>query len=373
MWLKRCFQIISFGFAVSLFVIACKGEKEIPLSNEPYKMRIPYYFGDYLMPVDNPLTEGGVALGRMLFYEKKLSVDNSISCGSCHQQSKAFTDGRAFSQGFEGRQTDVGAMSIANLLWEVRLTWTGKAEQLEKQAIMPMEHPNEMNQAIAKAVSKLQSDSRYPVLFARAFGTDKISSDLITKALAQFQRTLISQDSPYDKFLRGEYNPTDAEMRGMRLFFNHPDPIAGIRGANCGDCHLPVRLAGNNLGFSGFHNNGLDTDDNLKEGLMAVTGNPKDKGKFKAPTLRNIMKTAPYMHDGRFKTIEEVLEHYDKHVKRSATLDQLIVAASNEPRFNPGDPIKLGLTKEEKADILTFLKMLTDEKFLTNPDYSDPF
>ncbi len=371
---KQSIQLIGVGLAMTLFVVACQDKTTGPEEpNKPFLLKAPYYFGDYTLPPDNPLTEGGVALGRMLFYEKKLSVDNTIACGSCHLQSKAFTDGKPFSEGVASKRTDVSAMSIVNLLWESQLTWTAKEQTLEKQAIIPMQHPNEMNQSIAEAVRKLQSDSRYPPLFKRAFGTDKITGGLITNALAQFQRTVISKDSKYDQFLRGEYTPTDSEMRGLRLFFSHPDPIAGTRGANCGDCHLPVRLGGNTLGLSGFHNNGIDTDEKLRDGLMSTTANPKDKGKFKAPSLRNIALTAPYMHDGRFKTLEEVINHYNSGIKRSATLDPLIVAASNDPRFNPTDPIKLGLTDSEKKDLLAFLDMLTDEAFLKNPDYSDPF
>ncbi len=157
----------------------------------------------------------------------------------------------------------------------------------------------------------------------------------------------------------------------MELFFTHPEPAISLRGGNCGDCHTNFLTSGARDGLNGFHNNGLDTDANLAEGLFAVTGNEADRGKFKAPTLRNIALTAPYMHDGRFATLEQVVDHYNELIQDSQTLDVLIEEASNEE--NPGTPPRLFLTQEEKEAILAFLRMLTDETFINNPDFSNPF
>ncbi len=172
--------------------------------------------------------------------------------------------------------------------------------------------------------------------------------------------------------MRGEYQPTDTELRGIQLFFTHPDAEQGIRGGNCGDCHLGSLTSGSTLGFEGLHNNGLDNDQNLKEGLFAVTQNRFDRGKFRTPSLRNIALTAPYMHDGRLQTLREVIEHYDNGIKKSQTLSSLITAASNNFITDPNGEIRLALTEQEKKDIIAFLEMLTDTEFITNPAFSEP-
>ncbi len=339
----------------------------------PYPLNTPYYFGRTAeIPADNPTTVEGVELGRMLFYEKRLSGDNTQSCASCHKQSKAFADGRQFSVGIAGLEGTKNAMSLANLLWSSRFFWDGRSDSLEAQALIPIEDPIEMHETLENAVAKLQAAPEYPPRFFAAFGTDSVSAEHIGKALAQFQRTLISANSRYDQYLRGEYTPTPLELQGMTLFQTHPVAETGLRGGNCGDCHLGPLTSGELRDFQGFHNNGLDPDAYLKPGLEAVTGNPFDRGKFKAPTLRNIALTAPYMHDGRFNTLEEVLEHYNEHVQFSQTLDPLIIEASNEIVVE-GEPIKLHLTDREKEAILAFLHMLTDSSFIENEAFSNPF
>lgn len=362
---------------VCLIVYACSSsnsiEPEVPFAPTPYNLNTPFYFGEnFQIPEDNPTTEEGVGLGRMLFYETRLSGDNTQSCASCHIQSKAFTDGNQFSEGIDGLKGTKNAMSLTNLLWQKRFFWDGRSTSLEEQSLIPIEDPIEMHETLENAVAKLQADTEYPVKFRLAFGSDSITADNIGKALAQFERTLISDDSRYDQYLRGEYQPTEQELLGISMFQTHPIPEIGLRGGNCGDCHVGAMLSGELTGFQGFHNNGLDSDADLKPGLQSVTGNEFDKGKFKAPSLRNIALTAPYMHDGRFNTLEEVLEHYDEHIQRSATLDPLIIEASNEIVVS-GEPIKLHLTDTEKEAILSFLHMLTDSTFIQNEKFSNPF
>ena len=367
---------------ISLLLTACSTrEREVTPTSEiwnvgspqPYNLNIPEKFSKNIsIPADNPLSIQGVELGRMLFYEKKLSGNNTLSCASCHKQEKAFSDERRFSVGIQRIAGTKNSMSLANLLWSNRFFWDGRAASLEEQALAPIQDPIELHQSLDAAVKKLQETSIYPPKFKLVFGSEKITAENIAKAIAQFERTLISANSKYDKYLNGTYTPTDLELQGIQLFFTHPIPQANLRGGNCGDCHLPITTAGDRNRFNGFHNNGLDIDQNLNIGLQVVTKNIADRGKFKAPTLRNIALTAPYMHDGRFSRLEEVIDHYDQHVQVSETLDPLIREASNEPFTSPSEP-KLYLTAREKQAILAFLQMLTDEEFTKNPSFKNPF
>lgn len=351
------------------------GSDEAPIVEgpRPLALEAPDFFpSEQSMPVDNPLTEEGVRLGRMLFYEKKLSLDGKISCASCHQQEKGFSDGLRVSPGVNGAQGKMNAMALANLHWQTRFFWNGRAVTLEEQAILPIQDPLEMNLPIDEAISRLESDLDYPRLFSEAFGNEEITAERIGKALAQFERTLISANSKFDRWIRNEVELSAEEQLGLELFFTHPEPSIQLRGGNCGDCHLGFLTSGDPNGFSGFHNNGLDTDQDLKAGLQEVTGNAFDKGKFKAPGLRNVALTAPYMHDGRFNTLDEVLDHYNDHIQNSETLDILILEASNDIPF-PNEPIKLKLSEKEKKAIIAFLHTLTDEAFLSNSKFSNPF
>lgn len=364
---------IYFLFIIVLISFSCTEEPiEITPVEEEFELNPPMYFGEFKqrIPADNPITKKGFELGRQLFYEKKLSGDNTISCGTCHQQSKSFTDGLAVSKGIDGITGEVSSMSLVNMLWMEKFTWNGIMPSLEVQSIEPIVNPIEMHSSFEEAITKLENDG-YAPLFEEVFGSPDINEDRIAKALAQFQMNLISGNSKYDQYLRGEYQASSQEINGMQLFFTHPVP-GQLRGANCGDCHLGPLTSGAIDGFSGFHNNGLDSNENLDAGLMEVTGKPEDKGRFKTPSLRNIALTAPYMHDGRFESLEEVLDHYNEDIRRSETLDILIKEGSNEP-IDPNEPIKLFLTDQEKEDLIAFLHMLTDEEFVTNPRFSDPF
>ncbi len=356
-----------------LLIFSCKDSGDYVETGTPLDdFSAPFYFGLFELPADNPLTQEGVELGRMLFYETSLSKDSTISCATCHQQSRAFTDGRKLAIGIRGQELDKNSMSLVNMLWSTsHKFWDGRAANLEDQALVPIQDIKEMDLKMSEVLRRLNSNPEYKIKFKSAFNTNEIKEKHVAKALAQFQRTLISQDSKYDKFLKGELQLSEQEQLGLQSFFTHPDPSVGLRGSNCGDCHRNFLTDGFKDGLDGFANNGLEDDEHLENGLFDVTKNPLDKGKFKIPSLRNIALTAPYMHDGRFITLEEVLDHYNDHIRVSSTLDILIREASNEYR-KPGDPISLKLTQEDKNDIIVFLNTLTDSTFITNEKYADP-
>jgi cytochrome c peroxidase len=327
----------------------------------PYNLLYPSYLGDPLIPSDNPTTVEGVLLGRKLFYEVKLSGDNTMSCGSCHKQQNAFADTSAFSKGVTGMNTARNSPGLSNVAWQTALFWDGRAKSLEDQVPGPIQNPVEMHQDLSIAVSELQATTDYPPLFKAAFGSATITALGIQKAIAQFERTFISSNSKFDKFIAGNSSAfTAQEHSGYILFSTHPLPSANIRGGNCGDCH------GGYLQKNRFYeNNGLDSifADN---GYGIFTGNNFDDGKFKVPSLRNIALTAPYMHDGRFKTLEEVLANYNQHVRQSATISPLM-NVTNDPFGST-----LGLTQQEIDDIIVFLHTLTDTTFTKDPKFSKP-
>lgn len=339
-------------------------DEEPSVITTPYSLVLPSRFPQNpVIPADNLLTQEGVELGRYLFYEPQLSRNNSLSCGSCHQQSKAFTDGRARALGVDGQLHARGAMSLANVLWETSLNWDGAVPTLEAQGRIPIENPVELHQSLTVGVQKLQQTDRYPPLFQRAFGSKIITEENVLKALAQFERTLISADSRFDRYSNGDRTAlTRDEQLGLALFNNHP--VAGtIAGANCFHCHsIPT------FTVRDFFNNGLDlTFADLGRG--DVTGSSFDNGKFRPPSLRNIALTAPYMHDGRFQTLEEVVDHYSDHIQRaSPNLDPNMLDAQNSP-FND----QLALNAAQKQQLIAFLRSLTDSTFIQDPRFSDPF
>jgi len=331
----------------------------------------PFVFGRFNVPADNPLTEEAVELGRRLFYDPRLSANGKVSCSTCHIQRLAFTDGRTTSVGVSGRPLESNSMTLANLMWgPQRFFWNGRVATLEEQALVPLQDADEMAQDLEKLVAELGADASYKELFETAYG--EIRSAAIARALASFQRTLISANSRYDQFLRGEITLDAQEELGRKLFMAHPDVKVSLRGANCIDCHSQFLTSGSSARYDGFSNNGLDDEAHLQPGLQTLTGKPAHRGMFKVPSLRNIALTAPYMHDGRFKTLEEVLDHYDSGVKNSSTLSPLIVEADNPAAVAKGK-ISLHLTAGEKAAIIAFLHTLTDQDFVTAERFSDPF
>ncbi len=314
------------------------------------------------IPEDNPLTKEGVKLGQMLFYETAMSRNNTIACGSCHLQENAFSDPRTFSLGVDDLPGKRHAMSAVNLIYNTNgFFWDGRAELLRDQALMPIEDHLEMDENLESVVSKLRAKEIYRAQFIRAFGTEEINALKISLALEQFMNSIVSYNSKYDKFLRGEATLTDAEERGRVLFFAEYNPFFPlVTGADCHHCHGTKTFE-----IDKYKNNGLDSDASFTDlGREEVTGDPDDRGKFKIPTLRNVEVTAPYMHDGRFQTLEEVVEHYNSGLHASSTLD---VTLENTRATG------LMLDAQEKADLVAFLKTLTDHDMLANADYASPF
>jgi cytochrome c peroxidase len=358
--------------AAALGVASCSsgggdgGETPKPTGPTAYALTVPAGFPTPVIPADNPLTNEGVALGRRLFYEQALSSAGTMSCGSCHQQSKAFTDGRALAVGVDGVANPRGTMSLANVLWSTQLTWDGAFTTLETQALKPLENTIELHQPLTVGVAKLQASSTYPALFQAAFGTQTITNELVLKALAQFERTLISGSSRYDKYMATRTGFSPDELAGLQLYTTHIAP-GSVRGAECFHCHSQPLMSSN---FEGkFFNNGLDLTF-ADPGRGALTKLAVDQGKFIAPTLRNITLTAPYMHDGRFKTLEEVLDHYSDHVQMaSPNLDNNLIQGINDPPFGT----HMDLTATEKKQVLAFLKTLTDSAFVADKRFSNPF
>ena len=365
--------VVAAVLAASLCLAFCSGVLDTgsPAPTPLQDFSAPFVFGRFQVPPDNPLTGESVELGRRLFYDPRLSGTNTVSCSTCHMQRLAFTDGKKTGVGVSGEPLAFNSMSLANLMWGPRhFFWNGRAASLEEQALVPIQGPDEMGQDLDELVEELGEDETYRALFNVAYG--EISPATIVAALASFQRTLVSSNSRYDQFLRGEIVLSELEERGRKLFMAHPDAKVSLRGANCIDCHSQFLTSGFNTSFDGFMNNGLDAEEDLQPGLQELTGRPEDRGLFKVPTLRNIALTAPYMHDGRFDTLEDVLDHYNDGIKLSSTLSPLIMEADNLHK-DAQDRISLNLTDEEKTAVIAFLHTLTDEEFVTSERFSDPF
>lgn len=312
----------------------------------PYRLTISQFFPRPDLPRDNPLTEEGVELGRRLFNDTRLSVNGAQSCAACHQASAAFSDDKALSTGAEGGEGTRNAMPLMNLAWKSSFFWDGRAATLREQVLQPIQNPVEMHETMSNVTAKLARDTNYPALFARAFGTEEINADRVARALEQFLLTRVSYDSKFDRVLNGQARLTDEEQRGFELFHTEYDPGHGQYGADCFHCH-----GGPLFRSQDFANNGLDTE--FKDaGRAAVTGRAGDRGKFAVPSLRNVELTGPYMHDGRFKTLEEAVEHYCAGMKRSATLD---------PNLAKHPDGGVPLSAADKKALVAFLKTLTDE------------
>lgn len=334
----------------------------------------PLYFGGRTLrlprmpqPSDNPTTREGVALGRRLFHDRILSLDLSQSCATCHVQTNGFAEPNPVSRGVTGAFGHFNASALINLGWSsqplpgaqprhVGVFWDGRARSLEEQALAPVPSVLEMNLPWDVAIERLRSHPDYPRRFGEAFPGRAITPDLVSMALAQFQRTLISFDSKYDRVMRGESSFTAAEARGYEAF--------NLELADCFHCHgHPFYLQ--DVGSSNFANNGLDAViDPQSPGLFGVTGEERDRGRFRVPTLRNIAYTAPYMHDGRFASLDEVVEHYSSGVQlESPNLDaNLRIRAQRGP-----------FSAQTKADLVAFLLTLSDPNFVTDPAFGDPF
>ncbi|MGB1232096.1 MAG: cytochrome-c peroxidase [Winogradskyella sp.] len=336
----------------------CSNEAVDGYAPTPLTLEIPQLFSDHIIapviPNDNPQTVEGVALGKKLFFDTILSADGTQSCFSCHSPENAFTDNTATSNGVDGNFGTRNSMPLFNLAWNYneRFTWDGKELSLEHQALEPVQNPIELHSNWDDVVDRLQLHSAYPKLFQKAFNTNTITKALVTKAIAQFERTLISANSKFDKYTLGETSLTVQELNGLDLFLREDK----------GDCFHCHGNPNNPLWTdNAFHNNGLDaTFTDL--GLGGVTGDPNDNGKFRTPSLRNLAFTAPYMHDGRFATIDAVINHYSEGLQNSTTID---------PLMKKVDEGGVQLTLQEKADLKAFLLTLTDTSFTTNPNFQN--
>lgn len=351
---------------IMLSLGSCKKDTEpssssVVYDNTPYALQIGNLSTPTIAP-DNPLTIQGVKLGRMLFYEDKLSSDESLNCASCHRQQHAFSDSNRFSIGVKGLPGGRQAMAVFNLAWnQNQFFWDGRANLLRDQSLMPIQDHLEMNETLDNVVAKLSADQVYKDQFIRAFGTNEINSHRISLALEQFMNSIVSYNSKYDQYLRGDATLSPSEERGRKLYFAEYNPFFPDQsGADCAHCHSPSNFE-NNM----YMNNGLYTEAQITDiGRQKVTNDAMDKGKMRVPSLRNIEVTGPYMHDGVFNTLEEVVEHYNSGIQSSSTLD---------PTLQNTQGTGLMLDAQDKADLVAFLKTLTDQDLLNNPAYSDPF
>ena len=361
----RNIQAVLFIGSFCILLGSCaKDEKTDPKEEgyepTPLSLEIPRLFEEKIsppiIPQDNPQTEEGVALGKKLFFDPILSADNTLACAGCHTPAEGFSDNRQFSPGIDGIEGRRNSMPLFNLAWNYNenFFWDGRASSIENQALEPVVNPIEMHNTWPDAVASLQAKADYPELFSKAFGTSNIDSTLVSKAIAQFVRTLISGNSRYDKFLRGEIELTEAEQNGLDVYVDE----------NRGDCFHCHGTPPNNLLWTDndFHNNGLDeTFEDLGRG--GATGDPREFGAFKTPSLRNLAYTAPYMHDGRFETLDEVINHYSEGLVYSETIDPLMKAVGEGG---------VHLTEKDKQDLKAFLLALSDESYINNPDFQKP-
>jgi cytochrome c peroxidase len=331
-----------------LILNSCK-EKQDP--EGPFQLEFPSNFPSpiYSGTEKNPITKGGVALGRLLFYDTRLSEDNSISCGSCHQQFAAFSHlDHPRSHGIYGLFGTRNSPAVQNMAWNPDFMWDGGVNHLEIMPVAPITNPVEMNETMKNVVKKLNQDAGYRLRFKEVFGVDSIDDQKLLFAMAQFMTSMISADSKYDFAVRGERNVSlsKTELEGKQLFE-----------AKCASCHAGALFTDHS-----FRNNGLSlTSDS---GRAHITGLSSDRYKFRVPSLRNVELTRPYMHDGRFKTLKQVLDHYDNGVQTTQNLD---------PILTQNGYTGIELSEEEKEKLITFLKTLSDETFISNPKFSDPF
>ncbi|MAZ72959.1 MAG: cytochrome-c peroxidase [Flavobacteriaceae bacterium] len=345
---------------MSLLFVACEDNDDTASQYmaTPAPLEVPALFVDKILPPvipeDNPQTVEGIALGKKLFFDTRLSADNTLACASCHIPQEGFSDSRPFSIGITGEEGFRNSMPLQNLAFNYgeKFNWDGSANSLENQMFEPVKNPIEMANTWLNVEATLQSSSDYPELFEAAFGTQTIDSTLVTKAMSQFVRTLISANSRFDQAQLGLIELSPQEQNGLNVFLDE------TRG-DCFHCHgLPANPLWTD---NAFHNNGLDAQFN-DLGLGNVTGDPREFGLFRTPSLRNLKFTAPYMHDGRFATLDEVIDHYSEGLVFSETIDPLMKTISEGG---------VQLTDSDKADLKAFLLSLSDDSFINNPDFRE--
>ncbi|MCY1070375.1 di-heme enzyme [Nannocystis sp. RBIL2] len=372
-------RVVAVCFAMLLG--ACP-EDQAP-DEAPWEWQLPPGFPEPFVPEDDPMSAAKVELGRHIFYDERLSYNETMACATCHEQARAFTDGKATPIGSTGHALPRNVMSLTNVAFQSIYTWANpKLSTLEEQALVPMfaDFPLELGvqQDTDAIVRRFADDPEYQELFAAAWPADDdpFTVERVVQALASFQRTLISGDSAYDRFIYGGDSTAMSEsaQRGMALFFSET--------GECYHCHAGAnfstsfRSAGTEPGPPDFQNNGLYNLDDAgayppgNGGLYEFTGDPRDQGKFRVPTLRNIAVTAPYMHDGSMATLAEVIDHYAAGGRQTAD-----GPLAGDGRQNPNkSPLvrQVELSPQDRADLVAFLESLTDEAFLTDPKFGPP-
>lgn len=336
--MKIQFKYLVFSI---VFLSACQKDPEIPIDYQ----QIPSWFPEMEIPAENQLTKARIDLGRKLFYDKRLSRDMTISCGSCHQQENAFTDGLPIAVGIEDRLGLRNTPTLANIGYTDRMFMDGGVITLELQSQSPIFTHVEMDFTVAGFLQRIAGDTEYERLFREAYDQEPGAFG-ISRSISAFERTFISAHSRFDAFeYQGDVNAlSEAEQRGRNLFFSSA--------TGCTECHVPPLFTNFEFENIGLYTNYIDT------GRMRITQLPEDNGKFKVPNLRNVALTAPYMHDGSFETLEEVIDHFNSGGVNHINQSELI---------RP-----LGLTEQDKADLVAFLGSLTDQSFITDPDLADP-
>jgi cytochrome c peroxidase len=329
----------------------CTDDQDDLYQNIPLEFKVPSNFPPLAYNLaNNPPTEKGFELGKKLFYEGRLASDGTVSCGFCHIQEDAFTHhGHTFSHGVDDLVGTRNTPSIQNLGYQTAFMWDGAVTHLDLQVILPFTNPVEMNGDFSKAIAMMKGDAEYQKLFKLAFTDGQINSENMLKALGQFMLMVTSSNSRFDKYRRNEVGGTmsQQELEGYAVF-----------NQKCASCHATDLFTDNS-----FRNNGLPVNPSLNDvGRYRVTESAQDLHKFKVPSLRNVEKTAPYMHDGRLYTLEAVLDHYSSGVENSATLD---------PILKRNGMLGIALTASEKSQLIAFLKTLTDTQYLTDKRFSE--
>lgn len=373
--MNRGFYGILLIIASAVLFNACRKDPSLPEEKAPYsvtyinpKSIFPDKYGMPALPADNPLTEEGVYLGRMLFYDPVLSIDSSISCSSCHSQQHAFADTKPYSTGVFGLTTNRNAQPLFNLAYSRVFFWDGRQKTLRELVLEPIQAHNEMAMTLPYLRKRLSAIPRYRDAFRKAFNSEPDVFNM-TLAMEQFLLTIVSKDSRFTQMWPGNFNIlTQEEKTGLQLFNGLvvEDPVTGALkgGADCFHCHGSVFVQANNPNFGGIANNGLDaviTD----KGFGGISGKSADIGTFKTPSLLNISLTAPYMHDGRFATLDEVIDHYSDHIK--------FTSPNLNPQIKVHGPKQRLLDPQQKAALKAFLLTMTDTVFIKNPAYKNPF
>ncbi len=359
-FISACFVML----LLSLSFYACKKDS-VPTDNTAPKTTAyiaPSIQNFRAMPTDaaNPMTLEGIALGKKLFFDPILSRDSTISCSSCHKKENSFSDLRQRSRGVDDMQGPRHSMTLVNLAWQKdRFFWDGRVNTLRDQAAKPIEDSLEMHLPLAVAEQRIQRHPEYVDMFWKAFGTKTVTKDLITKAIEQFEKTLLSYNSKFDKYTRGELNLSASELRGLDIFKTEK--------GDCFHCHSTTAPEVFISPDRTFANNGLDTVSSIFDfadfGLGKFTGNTADYGRFKIPTLRNLEFSAPYMHDARFATLDEVIDFYSAGPKGSPTLEPIMREKANK-RLEILGHWGLDLTPDQKTDLKSFLLSLSDSTFV---------